>query len=152
MKIFCDYCGNQFETEGNSTCPSCGGTYEEDFEIKNAVIKNARDAEIKRRQESIALQERQAQIESMNARNKNRNAIVKFVLIGCGIPVALIVIFWLIVFIIAAIEVGNERIGDERAEEKKAAMLEDYEYKSVFDDEDYEIDYAENSAIYIMSI
>ena len=150
MKIFCDYCGTQFETEENNTCPSCGGAYEGDDEIKNAAIKQAREDELKRQQELTALKARQAQIDNMNTQNKNKSAVTKFILIGCGAPIALIVIFWLIVFIIAAVEVGNERLGGEEQENESASLLEDYEYQSVFDDEEYE--YTENSAAYIENI
>ena len=47
MRIFCDYCGNQFETNDNNTCPSCGAAYEGDTEIKNAALMKAREAEMR---------------------------------------------------------------------------------------------------------
>jgi len=39
MKIYCDYCGSQFDTEQYRTCPHCGGTYSKDKEILEEKAK-----------------------------------------------------------------------------------------------------------------
>ena len=130
MKIFCDYCGNQFETEGNSTCPSCGASYDGDIEIKNAAIKKAREDEMKRRQENMELSERQAKLESMKTLSKNTKAGIKLVGIGCLLPVIAGVLCFIVIFTIAVIQVAQERTVER--EQESSSLLEDYEYESVF--------------------
>lgn len=136
MKIFCDYCGNQFETEGNSTCPSCGAAFEGDVEIKNAALMKAREAELQRQRENIELRERQAQIDDMNARNKNRETSRRIIGIGCLVPIILTALFTAVIFIIAIAEVVNERAAEREKEESSSSLLEDYEYESVFEEEE----------------
>ena len=136
MRIFCDYCGNQFETNDNNTCPSCGAAYEGDTEIKNAALMKAREAEMQRQRENMALRERQAQIDDMNARNKNRETSRRIIGIGCLLPVILTVLFVATIFIIATIEVVNERAVEREKEENSSSLLEDYEYESSFEEEE----------------
>ena len=34
MKIYCDYCGTQIDTDKDITCPHCGAAYAHDAELK----------------------------------------------------------------------------------------------------------------------
>ena len=136
MKIFCDYCGNQFDTSQHSTCPSCGGTYEGDIEIKNAVIKQAREETMQRQRETMAMRERQAQIDNMNARNKNKAAGRRLAVIGCLVPVIAVVLCFVLVFVMALIEVMNERAAEKEDEKSGSSLLEDYEYESSFEEDE----------------
>jgi|GEM_PF-6885060 len=34
MKLYCDYCGSQIDTDKDITCPHCGAAYAQDAELK----------------------------------------------------------------------------------------------------------------------
>lgn len=46
MKLYCDYCGSQIDTEKDITCPHCGAGYAQDAELK---------AELKREENRLLL-------------------------------------------------------------------------------------------------
>ena len=46
MKLYCDYCGSQIDTEKDITCPHCGAAYAQDTELK---------AELKREENRLLL-------------------------------------------------------------------------------------------------
>jgi len=84
MKIFCDYCGNQYDTDKNSTCPACGGGYEYDEEAgrpETAVERKYRLME--ERQEA----EKQ---EKFRTRQAELDGQVKKIKTGCLIVIIVI--------------------------------------------------------------
>lgn len=42
MKIYCDYCGTQIDTDTNITCPNCGAAYSNDDELKTEQARQER--------------------------------------------------------------------------------------------------------------
>lgn len=138
MKIFCDYCGNQFDTAMNNKCPSCGADYSDDNEIKAAALKQAQEESFKRHRENIELRERQARIEDVNTKNANRKAGRRLLGIGCIIPIVLFSLCFTAIFIVALVEVINERSAEYK-ESESSSVLSDYEYESVFEEEEEEV-------------
>ncbi len=42
MKIYCDYCGTQIDTDKDITCPHCGAAYADDDELKTEQKRQER--------------------------------------------------------------------------------------------------------------
>ena len=58
MKLYCDYCGSQIDTDKDITCPHCGAAYAQDAELKaelkreeNRLLLNDLDKKIRAHQE-----------------------------------------------------------------------------------------------------
>ena len=126
MKIFCDYCGNQFDTDKNAVCPSCGAIYDGDAEIKEAILKKEQEEMYRRQREEFVMREQQARLQ------KNRETSRRIIGIGCLLPVILITLCFAVVFIAALVQVIDER--NEEKEDSNSSLLEDYEYESPFED------------------
>ena len=55
MKIFCDYCGCNFDTNENDFCPSCGAPYSNDKEITLAKEQQSKLAQLKIKEKELEL-------------------------------------------------------------------------------------------------
>ena len=53
MKLYCDYCGTQIDTEIHANCPNCGGSYMNDEELRNELEKQRRLDALQLRQNEL---------------------------------------------------------------------------------------------------
>ncbi|MBQ9483364.1 MAG: zinc ribbon domain-containing protein [Ruminiclostridium sp.] len=86
MKIYCDYCGTQIDTDTNITCPHCGASYANDDELKTEQKRQERqlllgDFDDKMKQ----LKEQEIMREFENHRKEANLAIIGKVIVGAVI-------------------------------------------------------------------
>lgn len=97
MDIFCDFCGAQFDTQKNSTCPNCGGAFSHDSEVKSASEKQKKLDELDVRNREMDLKEREAKLEQQKAEHdikkirKNSKTTVVFIGVIAVIMLALMI-------------------------------------------------------------
>ena len=103
MKIYCDYCGAQIDTDKNATCPSCGGSYSNDRELLEEKVRLEK-------LNGLDIEKRQLEIERMRLENdalKNKGRQNK-ALPGCLIPVVIILcllgVLFISIFVFAVID------------------------------------------------
>ncbi len=112
MKINCDYCGSQFDTDIHDTCPNCGGIYSHDPEVLAEKAKLARADELFMEQKQLENDRMRLENNQINDANKNKAASA-----GCMVivlMVALIGIAFFVLFVAAFTETLNEEMGGSR--------------------------------------
>lgn len=138
MKIFCEYCGGQFEAERANFCPNCGAAFSDNDQIEHQIRHEQRLDELEIEQQKMDLRERQARIHNMN---ENKAAGRRLAGIGCLVPILLPVVAFSLclaaVFIVALVDVVNERKAERQQEneEENRLLSEDYEYESTFEED-----------------
>ena len=100
MKIYCEYCGTQFDMETNHECPECGASFDKNkyvFEIeKNKKEKEALEKERKRlenEKRKVEIEHQKAQAEYTRNRTKmqsHANKTAKIIAFTIGSPFILI--------------------------------------------------------------
>ncbi len=95
MKIFCEFCGAQFESEVANFCPACGAAFSGNDQIEHKLQHQKQLDHLEIEDQKMDLKERQAQIEAMQSRNQNAK-ISRNMSKGCfvlfAVSVALIVL------------------------------------------------------------
>ncbi len=43
MKIYCDYCGTQIDTDKNNNCPNCGASFADNEGLKKALAREEKE-------------------------------------------------------------------------------------------------------------
>lgn len=103
MKINCDYCGAQIDTDKYGTCPNCGGSYGADPELLKAQAKKDRldDLDVEKKR----LENERLRIENENLRKQGGGSDkLKAVKYGCGVPLVLLGIIFIIIIVIVMFE------------------------------------------------
>ena len=49
MKIYCDYCGTQIDTDKNNNCPNCGASFADNERLKKALAREEKSAGLQKR-------------------------------------------------------------------------------------------------------
>ena len=83
MKIYCDYCGTQIDTDTNITCPHCGASYANDDELKTEQKRQERelllgDLDAKMKQ----IKEQEIMREFENRRKESNLAVIGKIIVG----------------------------------------------------------------------
>ncbi len=91
MKIYCDYCGTQIDTDTNITCPNCGASYANDDELKTEQKRQERelllgDLDAKMKQ----LKEQEIMREFENRRKESNLALTGKIIVGAVLACILI--------------------------------------------------------------
>ena len=102
MKINCDYCGSQFDTDQYDTCPSCGGIYSRDKEVLTEKEKLDKADE-------LFMQQRELENERLRIENERlRNSGTKTSAKGCVISFMFLIIAAVLLIILALIASESE--------------------------------------------
>lgn len=99
MKIYCEYCGTQFDIETNHECPECGAAFDKNkhaFEIeqnkkeKEKLERERRRLENEKKKAEIEHQKAQAQYTKNRTRMEtNANKTAKIIALIIGSPIIL---------------------------------------------------------------
>ena len=119
MKINCDYCGAQIDTDKYDTCPNCGGGFDRDRELLKEKEKLNRVDELyleKKKLENERLRIENENLRKSGEQKKGSNAM-KALGIGCAVPLAMLGILFVIIMIIVIYE-------DETGSAKKTSATE----------------------------
>ncbi len=95
MKIFCEYCGAQFESEVANFCPACGAAFSDNDQIEHKLQHQKQLDRLEIEEQEMDLRERQAQIDTIHRRNRSANSAEKMsrgclgAFIACGVIIVL---------------------------------------------------------------
>ncbi len=103
MKIYCEYCGAQFDSAHNKVCPNCGASFEGNDTIEAEKIKQQKLDELELREQQMEMEARQSQIEYADTQRKRLVRQQKAMNIGCVLPVIIIFVLFTAIFVFAAI-------------------------------------------------
>ena len=127
MKVICDFCGSSYDTDNNSTCPSCGGTHADNIMVKNERQKQG----ILTNYEKIRLEEQARKQKLENDKReqaveleKQTTQVQKILKIGCLIPFVLFVIGIVIVIIMAFWSSIKENFIDNKNDKNSDIMTD----------------------------
>ena len=95
MRITCEYCGSSIDTEKDDKCPSCGANIGTNKEMKEAMNIQKQQEKENLEQSRLYNMEKDRLLKSQESATK----FVKFVKIGCSIPIILIILMMTIAFI-----------------------------------------------------
>ena len=119
MKIYCDYCGTQIDTELHRNCPNCGGSYAGDEEIikEQERLDKLNDLEIRR--EELRTDRMELENSSYMQKMRSEKEITAFRRIIKYVLIAMFVGF----FIYAMVRAANmmDRAEDRMAENSPPA-------------------------------
>lgn len=111
MKISCEYCGTQFETEVAHICPNCGASFD-----KNRIVEEKRTAE--NTKSRIEMERKRVELENRKIETeRNRNTlhfmqqgieVAKAVKIGCAIPIICFVLIIIVGTVMGIVEVVSQ--------------------------------------------
>lgn len=116
MKIFCDYCGSKFDTEGKQNCPNCGASFSHDEEILKAADQENRIRELKIKEKELDLKK---------AESENDNSIKIKIKNTKGSRAATIIIFMVVAFSLILVVIAATSVlrGKEIAKEAINAQV-----------------------------
>lgn len=119
MKIFCEYCGGQFEAERANFCPNCGAAFNDNDQVEHRIRHEQRLDDLEIEEQKMDLRERQAKIDDMHAKNRRMASERKIVHIGCIIPIAL---FFLAAAVVAFADIIQDRIINDIDDEPRSTV------------------------------
>lgn len=122
MKIFCEYCGGQFEVERANFCPNCGAAFNDNDQVEHRIQHEQRLDALEIEEQKMDLRERQAHIDNMHAQNKRMANERKMIHIGCMIPVVIIALFFLTAVVVAFVDIIQDRIIDDIDDEPRSTV------------------------------
>lgn len=103
MKIICEYCGTQFNTDGVDVCPNCGASFENNSSMEQKVLQENKKTQLELEKKELELEQRRIE----TARNRSRlnfekqgEQTAKIIKLGCAIPIICFAVFWVIFLII----------------------------------------------------
>ena len=113
MKINCDYCGGQIDTDKYDTCPNCGAGFDRDREMLKEKEKLDKADELLLKQKELENERLRLENENMRRQNvvSDKDKVKQAVKFGCALPLIIFGIFFVImmVCIITDDETGNGR-------------------------------------------
>lgn len=106
MKINCDYCGAQIDTDRFDTCPNCGGVYSRDPEVLAEKAKLARADELFLEQKQLENDRMRLENTQMNTENNHKAASA-----GCLGAIVVVAILGVIFFMLMVFAIADEALG-----------------------------------------
>lgn len=106
MKIFCDYCGCNFDTNENDFCPSCGAPYSNDKEITLAKEQQSKLAQLIIKEKELEL--------NKSERTRSGSRITALI-------ITMLVVFTMVVVAVAAVSATGKPPGIDTEKVKEAA-------------------------------
>ena len=112
MKINCDYCGAQIDTDKSDTCPNCGGIYSHDPEVLAEKAKLARADELFIEQKQ--LENDRLRLENTQLDNANKNRAASASCLGIAVILGAIGLIFFMLMVLAILE-GEDDSGTRKA-------------------------------------
>lgn len=113
MKIICEYCGTQFDTQGVKVCPNCGASFANNRVLETKILHENKKTQLELEKKAVELEQckiENARKRSMLQQEQQSARAAKVLKIGCVIPVicvALIFIIGVIVSIFSTMTGGD---------------------------------------------